>query len=282
MLPFIEHKPKFLNMCYLIANTRRFLGLSAFALILFSCSDDGNNDLEYTEDAKVSQTELKTIIETDNVASVADQLVSELYDNEQSGTTAKTEETCYVAEYSETGFTLTFDSCSIEDGGEVLDGVLSVAYGGDNDSYAFVITYDQLIVGNTSIDGTRSFKVNSSEESQSISWTVDSKMEIVLADGSEVSEEGEKTMAIVFGEDFSDGAVTLDGEWILKSDGNTYIVDITDLMEIKFGCEYFGEGVMALSKNGLEVSVDFGDSTCDDIAMLTYPDGTEEEISLKD
>ena len=39
---------------------------------------------------------------------------------------------------------------------------------------------------------------------------------------------------------------------------------------------------MELSKNGLEVNVDFGDGTCDDIALLVYPDGTTEEISLKD
>ena len=38
---------------------------------------------------------------------------------------------------------------------------------------------------------------------------------------------------------------------------------------------------MSLNKNGLNVTVDFGDGTCDDLATLTYPDGTMEEISLK-
>ncbi len=30
------------------------------------------------------------------------------------------------------------------------------------------------------------------------------------------------------------------------------------------------------------ITINFGDGTCDDVAMLIYPDGTEEEISLKD
>lgn len=39
---------------------------------------------------------------------------------------------------------------------------------------------------------------------------------------------------------------------------------------------------MTVAKNGLSISVDFGDDTCDDIATVIYPNGKVEEISLRD
>jgi hypothetical protein len=38
---------------------------------------------------------------------------------------------------------------------------------------------------------------------------------------------------------------------------------------------------MTIDKNGLTIGVNFGDGTCDDIALVTYPNGVEEEITLK-
>ncbi|MFC4096775.1 hypothetical protein [Euzebyella saccharophila] len=270
-------------MSNVFSNTRNVLLATASVALLFSCSDEAKESIEeFQEEQKVSKTELQTILETVNVSGEVDELVSELYDMDKSGSAAKVEEECYIVDYSDTGFTLSFDDCSAKEDGELLNGTISVVYGGDNENYAFTVTYNDLMVGDVSIDGTRSFKINSSEEEQSISWTVYSDMDIVLADGAEVAEEGEKTVGFVFGEEFGSGALTLDGEWILKSEGNTYIVDITEILEAQFGCEHFGKGVMALSKNGLEVSVNFGDGTCDDVATLIYPNEAEEEISLKD
>lgn len=267
-------------MNYLVNNAKRFLVTSASALVLFSCSDEAEELInEFEEEQKVSKSELKTIIDTDSVSGVADDLISDLYQNDKAGKSAKTEEGCYVVDYSETGFTLLFDNC--EENGEILNGSITVVYGEENGNYAFVVDYEDLMVGDFVIDGTRSFKFNNTE-GQEISWTVDSKLDVEMEDGSIVAEEGVKTLGFVFGNEFGSGYITLDGEWILKSEGNTYIVDITDLMEADFGCEHFGKGIMALSKNGLEVTVDFGDGTCDDVAILTYPDDTEEEISLKD
>lgn len=267
-------------MNYIVSNTKRFLVTSASALVLFSCSDEAEELInEFEEEQKVNKTELKTIIDTDSVSSIADDLVSELYQNDKAGKSAKTEDTCHVVDYNDTGFVVLFDNC--EENDEVLNGSISVVYGEENGAYAFVVTYDDLMVGDFVVDGTRSFKFNNTE-GQEISWTVDSKLDVEMEDGSMVAEEGVKTLGFVFGDEFGSGYITLEGEWILKADGNTYIVDITDIMEADFGCEHFGKGIMALSKNGLEVTVDFGDGSCDDIATLTYPDSTEEEISLKD
>jgi len=223
---------------------------------------------------------VKTVLEIDEVSSAADDIVRDLFNQGESGKTAK-DGTCYQAEYSETGYSVTFENCSVEEKGEILNGSLSVVYGKEGDSFAYAVTFDDLMVGEFGIDGTRSFAF-STEQENSIVFDVTSDMTITMADGEEISEKGSKTFAIVWGEEFGDGKLTLDGEWIVKADGHTYSVSVPELLEADFGCEYVGKGLMMLNKNGLEVSVDFGDGSCDDIAELGYPDGTKENISLKE
>lgn len=259
------------------------MALSAGALVVFSCSDDAEDANDYGSEEKVTSTELRTILETEDITGATDQLVSELYGStDKSAKTARDGEGCYTVTYSDTGYTLSFEDCAIDDEGEELSGSMTVVYGGDDVEYAFSVTYNELRVGKSYVDGIRKFKVFSEEGSQSVSWIVDSDLMVTLEDGTEVDEEGTKTMSIVFDEDFSESSLTMDGEWVLKIDGNTYSITITEVLEAQFGCDYIGKGVMALNKNGLEVDVDFGEGDCDDIATVIYPDGSEEEVSLDD
>jgi hypothetical protein len=39
---------------------------------------------------------------------------------------------------------------------------------------------------------------------------------------------------------------------------------------------------MVVNKNGLEVTVDFGDGTCDALVTISYPNGATEEVTLED
>lgn len=265
-------------MTHLFKRTRNFMAMVAATLVIFSCSKDEKDTLE--QDEQVSQTELKTILEIDDLSSVADQVVADLFNAAKSGETAKTID-CYDAIYTDTGFSVTFINCSIDDGDNV-DGTLTVVYGQESDNHAFSVTYDNLKVGTATIDGTRTFTLVGDQQESSVAFIITSDMTLALGDGSEISEKGSKTFAFIFGETLAEGKLTIDGEWMVKANGNTYTVDVSQLLEANFGCEYIGKGLMALNKNGLQVSVDFGDSTCDDLASVIYPDGTKEEISLKD
>lgn len=256
---------------------RPYLMMGAMAVALLSCSDD--NETEIEQETEVTQSEVTTVLEADELSSAADDVVRELFNADQSGQSAKVND-CYQAEYSDTGFTVSFDNCSVEENGEVYNGSLSVIYGTEGDSFAYSINFDNLTVGAIALDGTRSFAFSGNEDN-SIVFEVTSDMTLTLADGSVISEKGSKTFAIVFAEEFGEGMLTLEGDWTLVADGNTYTVSISQLLEADFGCNYIGKGLMELNKNGLEVSVDFGDGSCDDVAALNYPDGTVEVISLK-
>jgi hypothetical protein len=57
---------------------------------------------------------------------------------------------------------------------------------------------------------------------------------------------------------------------------------VNSALVCNFACSYLNIGSMTVAKNGLSISVDFGDDTCDDIATVIYPNGKVEEISLRD
>lgn len=249
-------------------------------LFVFSCSNDDENTL--ISEQTVSSTEVKTILDTDTHSSVLDEVITDLFESSASGKSSKTDD-CYVTEYSSTGYSVTFDDCSVN-GSDNITGSLTVTYEIGEESNTYTATFNNIATGGIVINGTRSFTLTSDSEDANVTFNIVSDMRIKLADDSVIEELGSKNFTFTFNAtSLETSSLTIDGNWTVKSDGNTYIVNITTpLKSSYFNCTYIGEGVMSLNKNGLGVIVDFGDGTCDDIAELTYPNGTTEEISLKD
>ncbi|RKN81111.1 hypothetical protein [Ulvibacterium marinum] len=250
-----------------------FYAVALFALGCSNDSDDNNQDFEFT------QAEVKTILETDGVSSVADSVISELYMG-NSAKSAKNEE-CYSATYNDTGFNVTFNNCVLN-GTENVNGTLNIVYANENESASFTATYTDFYVGEIKINGTRSFTLGGNSEGNSISFTVTSDMTLTLADDSVIAENGTQTLGFVFGQSLAESVFTVSGNWTLLLDGNTYKVAVGTTLEGNLGCGYLNKGIMTVDKNGLAVAIDFGDGSCDDKATVTYPDGTTEDISLKD
>ena len=261
-------------------NSFKYLLVGMTLFFAFSCSDDQENPV--VQEQTVSSTEVKTILDVDSQSGAIDEIITDLFENGQSGKSAKMED-CYIAEYSDTGYSVTFDDCSV-DGSENISGSLSVTYKVGEEESAFTATYTGLSVGEIVINGTRDFTITEGSEQGSFSFAIVSDMSIKLADGSLIEESGAKNFTFVFdGENFENSTLEIDGDWTVKADGNTYVVNITTPLATNIlSCGYVSKGVMNLNKNGLGVSIDFGDGTCDDVATMTYPDGTTEEISLKD
>lgn len=259
-----------------IANTLVKYGfLFAMGAILFSCSDDTGENGELEEE--LSQTEVQTILETEDIASSADAALAELF-NDGSNSSKSASNECYSAEYTETGFTATFNNCVLN-GTDNVNGTLVVTYGAGENTAEFTATYTDFFVGDIKINGTRTFTITGeeNENSGSIEFTVTSDISVEFADESTISENGTKTFAIVF-EEGQETLLNLSGEWTIIADGNTYI--IAGNISKQLTCEHWSSGTMTVGKNGLAVDVDFGDGECDDSATLIYPNGATEEITL--
>ena len=267
-------------MRHLFGNVRTFALVGATAFLAFSCTSDAEEELENEQDQKLDQSEVKTILETDELSSAADSIVQSLFNNRESGKSAK-DDACYTADYTDTGFTVSFDQCTVEEEGEVLNGSLAVVYDEQADSFAYTVTYNDLNVGGIGMNGTRSFSYEAGEEN-SIVFDVVTEMSLTLEDDSVITEKGNKSFIIAFDEEFGSGVLSIGGEWVVNANDDSYAINVTSDLQAQFGCDYIGKGLMELSKNGLTVDVDFGDGTCDDLGELVYPDGTIETITLKD
>ena len=249
----------------------------AIAMIGFqSCSEDGMPN----EGEALTQEELQTILSTDDIAGAADTALAELFAGETAakGATAKEGE-CYSAEYSDTGFVETFNNCVLN-GTDNVNGTVTVTYEVGEEASSFTATYQDFYVGNIKINGTRTYEISAGSQENSVSFTVESDMTIEMEDESIISENGTKTFGITFGDDLESTVFSLSGNWTVETEGNTYSVQTLEDLQGNATCEYLTTGSMTISKNGLAVTVDFGNGECDDVATIIYPNGATEEITL--
>ncbi|NKI32329.1 hypothetical protein [Croceivirga thetidis] len=257
--------------------TKAILGsaLLVSSLIFTSCSEDEDVVVNGENEAQLSQAEVQSLLETEDVISVVDTALTDLY-NQAGGTLKSSKNECYSAEYTDNGFTATFNNCVLN-GTENVNGTLVVTYSASEQSVAYTASFTDFYVGDIRIVGTRTYEFNAEDPESALSFSVTSNISVELADGSTLTESGTKTFAILF-EEGQDTLFNLSGEWTVTLDGNTY--GISGSVSKQLNCEYWSSGVLDISKNGLAIDVDFGDGTCDNKATVIYPNGATEEIDL--
>ena len=202
--------------------TFKLLFLSLSVLCFQSCSEDAE---ALGSEQKLAQSELKTILDTDETAGVVDNALAELFANGAlAGKATSKSNECYSAEYSQTGFVATFNNCVLN-GTENINGTLTVTYEVGNESTAFTATYTDFYVGSIKISGTRKYTLTSSVNDNTISFTVTSDMSVEMEDESVVTEKGTKTFSFSFGDSLANSTFSIAGNWTITADGNTYSVE---------------------------------------------------------
>jgi len=249
----------------------------ATALIgLQSCSEDGMPG----EGEAITETELQTILTTDEIGGVADFAIAELYNGNTTAKNASTaKDDCYSATYTDSGFDATFNNCVLN-GTDNVNGTVNVTYETGEGNASFTATFTDFYVGTVKLNGTRTYQITANSTETTGSFTVTSNMSIELEDGYTISEMGTKTLTISFDQDAQSTLFALSGTWTVEADENTYAVEILDGLQGNSTCQNLTSGTMVVSKNGLAVTVDFGNGDCDDVATIIYPNGATEEITL--
>ncbi len=250
-----------------------FMGMALLGLQ--SCSEDAMPG----EDEALSATDLEAIMAADEIAGVADFAIAELYNSNTAKSASTAKDDCYSATYFDTGFEATFNNCVLN-GTENVNGTVTVAYVAGGENASFTATYTDFYVGTIKLNGTRTYTIVGNSDANTIALTVVSDMSVEMEDGSIISENGTKTLSITFGETLDDITFTLGGAWTVEVDGNTYEVETLEDLQGNASCEYATSGTMIVSKNGLAVTVDFGNGECDNLATLIYPNGATQEITL--
>jgi hypothetical protein len=243
-----------------------------------SCSKDKEDPMSEQE---FSKAEVSAVLAGDNMTSFADNTLTDLVINGSAGasTTSKVETAeCYSYVAVENGFTVAFANCSLE-GHDNITGTVEVEYAAGEGTASFTATFNELNVDGTIISGTRSYEFNGNVESGIYSFSITSDMRVGFADDSFYSEKGNQNYSLVFGDTLENSIYSISGDWTVEWKGNTYNL-ATEGIDGNLTCAHINKGNLGISKNGLQVSVNYGDGTCDDVATLVYPDGTTEDFTL--
>lgn len=251
-------------------------------LFAISCSTD--SDTPEVPEQQFTEEDLELILDSEETTSVVDEILADIYANDSKtgkyAISAKEGEDCYVAEYTASGYTVTFNNCYLN-GSDNVNGTLVVTYSQGENSASFSASYEDFYVGEVKINGTKSFSMSGDEEAGMVSISVTSDMVAEFPNGDVITETGTKTITVTAGDTLETTTVTISGDWSVSKNDHVYSVS-SDGVTGNFSCEYLVEGEMNINHNGLEVSVDFGDGSCDNKATVTYPNGATQEIELED
>lgn len=242
-----------------------------------SCSKDAEMNL-MSEGADLSQNELRTILEADAHTGIMDAVVMDLIENNSPAAAKFTDDNCYQITYTDSGFRAEFGNCVLNTK-ENVNGVLEVTYFQSEANNLYAVTYENFYVGEIQLNGNRTIGITTSGETK-IELAVQSDMTVVLPDGTVLTEMGSKILQIEIGESLSNTTYALNGNWEVSDGNTTYSVEIRQSLAGNFQCPYAVSGLMDIEKNGLEISVDFGEGTCDNEVVLTYPNGARERLEL--
>lgn len=264
-------KIEIMRLLFLFALGTLILGLQA-------CSTDADEQV-IPQEAKLTQTEFQAVMGADEWTGAVDATLAEIYQsgNGLSGKTAF--DGCYDVVYSDTGFSATFNNCVLN-GTDNVNGTLVVVYNVGAETASFTATYDGFFVGDIELNGTRTFTLGAGSGQNAIAFEVTSDMTAVLGDGTLITESGVKAVVITIGNSLPESTFTINGSWNLTIGETAYTADVTSTLSGTFACAHLVSGTMDLSKNGLEIGVDFGDGTCDNKVIITYPNGAMEELEL--
>jgi len=260
--------------------------LSCLAMVLFlsSCSED--DDAEVTEEtttAELTAEQSKQSAEADKSADAVFNLMEMAYAEveEDDGRSASLFSDCVTITISTEGgvtfVTLDFGfGCQLNNGA-IVSGIINLTYGPvvagtRNITYVFDnFTYNsKAIAGGGTIYRERN---NANGNPQS---TVNKALEITFPNGVVADLTGTRVAEWIEGAGsgtWVDNVFLITGDrQIVFSSGFTHDALVTEALRREATCPHFVSGVLELTRNNGSGILDFGDGTCDNIAVLTIGD----------
>lgn len=182
--------------------------------------------------------------------------------------------------------TLDFDDCDMPNG-DHLDGMVTISYVRDPQAHTKTITYamSDFYFNDIGIEGGGTIlreKMNDNGNPQS---TNNQDITVTWPNGFAAHRVGEVLTEWIegFGTLFwSDNVFSTTGNWTTEfpnGDVNTGLV--TTALRKEMSCRFIVSGVITLTHNTAEGTLDFGDGTCDNEAVFIGPNGVAHTIILE-
>lgn len=180
--------------------------------------------------------------------------------------------------------TLDYGDSTVLRTGKVLSGVITIDISGPRKSadYNRQVTYADFGVDSLLINGS---SLVTFDKEQDVFRTISSDFTFVLANGVSIDRTSERYWEWIEGmdtqEDQNDDVIQITGSTNAKtSEGDVYRKEIVEPLIRLRDCRYIVQGIVEITFNGdLFSSLDYGDGTCNNIAILTK-DGQTYEVDL--
>ncbi|REE82975.1 hypothetical protein BX611_0252 [Lutibacter oceani] len=273
-----------------------------FLSILFiSCEKNDSINISEVEES-ITQEEAIALVEAEDITVELDALIDDFFIDDfltdSKSTVAKSDENnhgfipdCAIRTVVESGtskiVTLDFgEGCQLPNG-TILAGKIIMSYVYEMEPSTILITHtfdgfsfnNILVEGENIINKTRENNIGNPESTKTIS------IKITWPDGEFISKRGTKTREWIAGYDTKNWGddvflITGSGTNIFK-DGTECSVTIIEPLRKEMSCRFIVSGIMEISKGDRSGVLNFGDGTCDNIAVFTDNEGIETEIVLK-
>ena len=192
----------------------------------------------------------------------------------------RTVETPEDADYPKV-ITIEYDGSCTSNFGVVKSGKIIITLTGppSEEGSQRIVTFEDFTVNGNVIEGTKTITFGEGRQYNCVLQDGT----ITTPDGDVIVRESTRTRTQIAGEDTedrSDDVYEITGSVIGEtSDGLSYKKEIIEPLIVSHDCFWITQGVIETTVGDVVYTVDFGDGTCDNIAVKTE-NGVEEEITM--
>ena len=271
------------------------LQLVLLALLVFtSCN---NEDVTLDDSEVISEEQLNSMDEVDLISEEVNGVVEDVYAADEIASTSKSN---YVSDYLPDCVTITrvvtsttkevtiafADDCQLRNGNTV-SGTIYLSYAKDMEAATKVLTYslENFVFNGVSVEGGSSITRTRSNENGNPQSVAEAGYSATWPNGDPATYNGTRTRE--WAEGFGSGTwgdnvfLTTGNATYTNRLGNTWNRTIVVPLRRELACRFLVSGVMEISRNANTASIDFGDGSCDNKAVVTFPDETTREINLR-
>lgn len=259
-------------------------GLLSLLTLLFlftSCSDDtSSTETEIETSSDFTLEESRQAAETDEVSTGALDIVElafiEVEENENRLSSFFTDCVTIIAT-SENGVTfVTFDfglGCELNNG-NIVSGMIHITYGiPQNGTRTINFTFENFTFNNKGIEGGGTIFRELSNASGNPQSTFHKNIVISHQNGIIATVDGNRVREWIEGVGsgtWEDNVFLITGNWTANfSNGHSRSAIVTEPLRREASCPFFVSGLLDVTRNETTGVLNFGDGTCDNLAILT-------------
>ncbi|WP_340202107.1 hypothetical protein [Ascidiimonas sp. W6] len=271
--------------------------LQLLLLAVFVFTSCNNEDVTLDDNEVISEEQLNAMDEVDLISEEVNGVVEDVYAADEIATLSRSN---YVSDYLPDCVTITrvitsttkeltiefADNCELRNG-NVVSGTIYLSYSKDMEAMTKVLTFslENFVFNGVSVEGSSSITRMRSNENGNPQSTAEARFGATWPNGDTASFIGTRTREWIEGYGsgtWGDNVFLITGNATYTNRlGNTWKRTVLTALRRELACRFLVSGVLEISRNGNAATIDFGDGSCDNKAVITYPDGTTKEINLR-